>query len=290
MKRKFPLIAILLLLALVGCEKEISIPAEDHVDTLVIEGAIELNEKARVTVSLNQNFYDPFSLLNIYSYVLTDATVVLTDGTDYEELNLKTDYDYFPPFFYESKNMKGQPGKTYTLTVSWGNLNAYGISTMPKPTTLDSVWFIPSEDASSDSLGSIGYRYSDPDTAGNNHFITYSRDGIDARFYNASSPARTDKLVNGTTYNSSFSRGATNAEKALPEANRPWDYGYFVRGQEVEIKWSAMEQKTFDFWESLGNNNSGNILTTPSNVKSTVVGGFGVWAAYAPYKVTLVIP
>lgn len=284
------LLSISLILLLVSCEKEISIPAENHVDTLVIEGSIEIDEKARVAVSLNQNFYDPFSLLNMYSYVLTDATVILSDGANFEELKLKTDYDYFPPFFYESIFIKGKPGRTYTLTVSWGNLNAYGISKMPKATALDSIWFIPSEEALSDSLGSIGYRYADPDTAGNNHFITYSRKGIDTRFYNANAPARTDQLVNGTTYNSSFSRGATNAEKALPEANRPWDYGCFVRGQAVEIKWSAMDQTTYDFWESLGNNNSGNVLTTPSNVKSTIVGGFGVWAAYAPYKVTLVIP
>ena len=128
---------MLLLAALTGCEKDVLPP---HKSILVVEGWIE--DEGFPVVILTESLpvsQDYTSLDNISDYLVKWAKVTVSDGEQTEILIGKYEKGYFPPYVYTTSRIKGKAGRSYTLTVEYGDYYATAATTIPEPPTIDHI-------------------------------------------------------------------------------------------------------------------------------------------------------
>ena len=108
---------LLALLVFAGCQEEIS----DNREEIVVEGWIESGSAPVVILSKTFTVTTEEKIDEDETIVLPWGKVVVSDGT--ESVVLTGDYDdqYLPPYIYSSSKIKGVPGRTYYLTVEYGN-------------------------------------------------------------------------------------------------------------------------------------------------------------------------
>jgi hypothetical protein len=269
---------------LIACERDIEIELAQFEDRLVVEGYIIEGEKPLVFLTQNVGFFQGIAQSTLTEILIPDATVIVRGGGQEDTLEFVNDNNYFPPFYYTSDEITGQFNTSYELIIQANGIEAYSTTTIPNPTVLDTLYWQPDPESGSDSLGFITYEYSDPDTLGNYHYILHQRVGMDNRYYPSINPLRSDAFVNGQQYESDFFRGRTVAEFSTTPENAQDDLFYFVKGDKINVMWCAIDARTYSFWNSLGNNAAGNILTVPANLQSNVNNAIGIWGGYAPYR------
>ena len=111
---------IIILLALItaaGC----SFPdMYDYEPQIVVEGWIEdggypvVIVTSTVPVTGDYRYWD-----EMQDHIIRWAKVTVSDGEKDVVLTGKMDNDYFPPYVYTTSRLKGESGKTYTLTVEY---------------------------------------------------------------------------------------------------------------------------------------------------------------------------
>jgi hypothetical protein len=70
-------------------------------------------------------------------------------------------------------------------------------------------------------------------------------------------------------------------------------FGYFYKGDTVVVKWSSIDKKTYEFWNTLefSYGTTGNPFSSPVEVNGNISNGaLGVWAGYGNAFDTLIIP
>ena len=128
---------MLLLAALTGCEKDVLPP---HKSILVVEGWIE--DEGFPVIILTESLpvsQEYTSLDNISDYLVKWAKVTVSDGEQTEILIGKYEKGYFPPYVYTTSRIKGKAGRTYTLTVEYGDYYATAATTIPEPPAIDNL-------------------------------------------------------------------------------------------------------------------------------------------------------
>ena len=75
---------------------------------------------------LKSPYFSSLDSASIRDLVLTRAKVTLSDGDRSEILILRRNDDYFPPYIFEGNEIKGDTGKTYTITAEYGGKKAFG--------------------------------------------------------------------------------------------------------------------------------------------------------------------
>ncbi|MFT7113673.1 MAG: hypothetical protein ACI8P7_000442 [Candidatus Azotimanducaceae bacterium] len=268
-------------LAFASCEEPIDIEIPNGANQMVVEGNIDINDIARVTLSKSLGYFDPLDLNALSDLFITDAVVTLSDGNQTENLTLFIDENVFPPIFYQSSNIKGEINKSYTLNISWDNKEYSAKTHIVNPAPLDSVWF-ELEDGE-DSLGIIKFLYVDPDTIGNRFRVFTKRVGRDSYFVPSPLDLRYDIIVNGETFESFVYRG-----QSLEDPESDPERFYYKLGDTLILRWSSIDYDHFEFWRTLANNEGGNPFAAPVNVKSNIENGLGIWGGYASIYDTIV--
>ncbi len=274
----------LIALAVISCEEPIDIEIPDAKNQLVVEGSIDIDDVARISLSNSLGYFDPLNVDAVQDLLVTDAKVTLSNGSITEELSLFFDPEVFPPVFYQSNTIKGEINTSYSLNIEW-NENQYSATTwLTNPAPLDSVWFELEE--GEDSLGLIKFHYSDPDTLGNRFRIFSKRLGRDPYFVPVIGDLRYDIIINGQSFESFVYRGESIEE--MQDSSDQSERYYFKLGDTLILKWSSVDYDHFEFWRTLANNGGGNPFAAPVNVKSNINGGLGIWGAYASVYDTIV--
>ena len=156
-----------LLLLFAACQEEFQKSREE----IVVEGWIESGASPIVlltksfVVELEKNVDEETSI------VLPWGKVTVSDGT--ESVILTGDYDerYFPPYIYSTSKIKGVPGRTYYLTVEYGNRILTAQTTIPEVDSLEAITVTPCDDA--DGMYQITAYYDDnPATKDYYQFLT----------------------------------------------------------------------------------------------------------------------
>ena len=62
--------------------------------------------------------------------------------------------------------------------------------------------------------------------------------------------------------------------------------GFWNIGDEVQVKWSAVDRRSWDFWVSLEYNNPGGPFGAPAQAKTNINGGLGVWGGSSSQYIT----
>ena len=62
--------------------------------------------------------------------------------------------------------------------------------------------------------------------------------------------------------------------------------GFWNIGDEVQVKWSAVDRGSWDFWISLQYNNPGGPFGSPAQAKTNINGGLGVFGGSSSQYIT----
>lgn len=276
-----------------GCERDIEIELDDFEDKIIVEGYIESDQLARVFLSRNIGFFDAIGIQIIDDIVVDDAVVVITQGGLRDTCELIFSSDNIPPYYYRGTSIIGQENRRYGLEIYADNKVLTASTLIPRVNPLDSLWWYADELHYNevDSVGPIRYQYTDPDTLGNYYRLYYRRLQIDNIPFAASGAIRSDRIVNGLTYESDIYRGRTYSERYLIDPNEEIeDKRRFVPGQVVEIYWNAISLETYEFWQSLRDNEATDAFGSSSNLQSNIEGGIGIWGGYGVSIDTVYIP
>lgn len=285
MKRFFRnILLIIIFQSFTFCNKLPEFNIQDPDDMIVIDGWIENGQYAKVILTSNTPYFSSLDSASLRELVLTRASVTLTDGEKSEYLTLRRNDDYFPPFIYEGNEIKGETGKTYTITATYGGRTASGETTIPPGVSLDTIYFNLNED--SDSLGTIYIEFSDPPGTKNYYRILSQIVGEDARFYSSMVMGLSDELFGGQKFGFNIFKGRETYLSSM-------ENDYFSLGDTVNIKFCSIDKAHYEFWNSFQDEilNTGNpFASSLSVIKSNIRGnGLGIWGGYGVSYYTIII-
>jgi hypothetical protein len=259
-----------------SCTPEPDLEVSIYTPKLVVDGWIEQNDFPKVILTSSMSYFDALDSATVRNLVATTAKVTVSNGETEEILTLRRDENYFPPYVYTGNSIRGEIGKTYTLTIQLKGETYSATTTIPPVAQFEKLWFetIPGED----SIGYIYGKFTDDPLIDNYYRVFTMRENKDDRFIPVYLSAIGDQSFNGKSFTFSLLRGPdsfTNVEDDL----------YFTKGDTVRVKFCTMDKSHFDFWRTLerelyviGNPfaSSGNeILSNIDNKKA-----LGVWGGY----------
>ena len=258
---------MLLLAALTGCEKDVLPP---HKSILVVEGWIE--DEGFPVVILTESLpvsQEYTSLDNISDYLVRWAKVTVSDGEQTEILIGKYEKGYFPPYVYTTSRIKGKAGRSYTLTVEYGDFYATAATTIPEPPTIDNISIKKCADA--DTLYQIDLTFQSKPS---NYYQIFTRVGGDNRQFIASYLGCYDGKVLSPQSTLPVYQGYKRTGKSS------YYTPYFHYNDTLSIKLANLDEVGFRFWDSYTKNLSlqGNLfLASYVNFPTNINGGIGYW-------------
>lgn len=262
------LIVCLALVALVsGCNEEKTTLAEKR---LVVEGWIDSGEfpVVKLTRTMPLGVDHKVDIDKLSDYMERWAKVTISDGERSEVMVGRYDKNYFPPFVYTSYEMRGEVGKTYTITVETDNgERATAQTTIPEPMQLKNVC---SESADGGD-GYLIYGYTDERKKCKLFVKNYWED---KEFQSMSMG-----LYDSDMYTDEGKVTVKNSLTAWTEEYTP----YFKKGDTVIVKVAALDDKSYDFWRSYEDMSMLSrlpMIPMTSNLKSNVQGALGYWCGY----------
>ena len=262
------LIVCLALVALVsGCNEEKTTLAEKR---LVVEGWIDSGEfpVVKLTRTMPLGVDHKVDIDKLSDYVERWAKVTIRDGERSEVMVGRYDKNYFPPFVYTSYEMRGEVGKTSTITVETDNgERATAQTTIPEPMQLRDVCSKPADGGD----GYLIYGYTDERKKCKLFVKNYWED---KEFQSMSMG-----LYDSDMYTDEGKVTVKNSLTAWTEEYTP----YFKKGDTVIVKVAALDDKSYDFWRSYEDMSMLSrlpMVPMTSNLKSNVHGALGYWCGY----------
>ncbi|SHG48622.1 protein of unknown function [Chryseolinea serpens] len=267
---------ILPVVLLLACVPEPELDQTTYEPKLVIDGSIESGGFPRVVLSNSASYFMNIDSANIRDLIVSTAKVTVSDGVNEEILTLKRDDNFFPPYIYQGTSLKGETGKTYSLTVEVKGKRYTASTTIPPPAQFDKLWFelAPGKD----SLGYVYGQITDDAAVANYYRVFTQRLNEDDRFIPVYLSAVGDQYFNGQQFTFTLLRGPENFTNVIDDL-------YFKRGDSVRVKLCSMDRAHFDFWRTVerelyvvGNpfSSSGNKII--SNIDGD--NALGVWGGY----------
>lgn len=258
-----------------GCTPEPDIEFPDYSSKLVIDGYIEQGQFPKVVLTRSASYFDDVDSVSIRRFIVSTAKVVVSDGENEEVLTYRKSDDFFPPFIYQATELKGEVGKTYTLTVFLEGQVYTSTTTIAPPPLFDSIWYKPSVEDESQLL--LYGKLKDPENEANFYRIFTKRAGKDSKYIPVYYSAFADAPFNGKSFTFAMVRGS----ESLTSVN---DDTYFEKGDTVSIKLCSLDEPHFRFWSTLENElyMAGNPFASSGNkAKSNVSdNALGVWGGY----------
>ena len=240
-------------------------------DELVVEGWIEDNGFPVVILTKNINISNKYqSLDSLSSRIVRWAKVTVSDGEKSVVLTGRYMKGYTPPYIYTTSHFRGEAGKTYQLTVEYGDFHATATTTIPNTQKIDELTV--ERCAQSDTLYQISLRYND-DEAEQNYYQIFTRvGGRDVRQYLAAYLGTIDNRVVKPKTKIPVYRGRDiNTLDYTP---------YYTINDTVAVKFAHIDSTSYNFWYDYTRNltTAGNMFfATAASLRSNIIGGTGYW-------------
>jgi hypothetical protein len=287
-------------MTLFSCEKEISINLQSSAAKVVVQGSIETGGVPLVILNSSIGFFSKVDLGTLQNSFIHGAIVTVSDGTKtikLKEYTFDTSTSFrFSVYTVDTTNFSldniilGEVNKTYTLSITYEGQTYTGVTKIPNPQGVDSMWFAEPQFAGSttpDSALQLFVSYSDPDTLGD--YVRYFTQRNNDQEY--PSDIFSDEIINGKKL-SSIGLVAGDQNNANANVSRD-SLIYFFPGETVTLKWNAIDKGVYKFYNSLqfAKNAVGNPFSSPINpITNMKNGALGVWAGYGVYSKTMVVP
>lgn len=286
--------ALLLIVMLAGCEKDINFDLKEETPKLVVEATIENGQAPRVILSKSLNYFSQLSIDRLSQSFVSGAEVYVSNGVVTHRLK-----EYTVPLggtyrlvYYstDSSNLStafvGELNKAYSLRIVADGRTYTATTTIPGlDKQIDSVWYKAGPPQLDSSKVIVMVRATDPPGFGN--YIRYFTRRNNEPFLPGLNSAFDDYFIDGTTYELQIGAGVDRNEPIKE------DDLFFNKGDTVTLKLSSIDRATYDFWRTVEYSYRavGNPFSTPvkvlGNVSNNALGYFG---GYASQYRTLVIP
>ena len=256
----------MVILPFLSCTKVVNINLNSSSPRLIIESSVsDQFNSCRVRLSLSVNYNEP----NVFPPV-TGATVILTDDLGNTiSLNETTGGIYVSPAF------KGEPGRTYTLTVTASGKTYIATSRMPAAVPIDTIYqdkLIRGAFRGGETIKFVVVRYLDP--YGNGNYYRFV-EKINMETQN-SIYLDDDLLRDGSMITQNIVRADTSLKI----------------GDSVRIYLQTIDKNVYNYFAQLRDVTSsfGGQTATPANPVSNFTGGaLGYFSAYAVRSKSIVI-
>jgi len=258
-----------------SCNDDLQLDFNDPGDFIVVDGWIEDGAQAKVFLTTNSPYFSSIDSASIRDLVLSRAKVTLSDGEHSEVLILRSDWRYFPPFYYAGNTILGESGKVYTLTASFGGKTVVAETTIPPDVKINSSFFDLSE--GDDSIGNAVINFTDPPDEKNYYRILTRRVGKDDKFIPTFIIAINDQYFNGEEISFKF---------ALPPSSvlSTSETEFFQIGDTILVKLCTMDEASFNFWSSYQDeilNATNPFASSMIDLRTNIDGdGLGIWGGY----------
>ncbi|HNF72614.1 MAG TPA: DUF4249 family protein, partial [Chitinophagaceae bacterium] len=143
------------------------------------------------------------------------------------------------------------------------------------------------------SFSVVKVMYNDPDTFGNAVRIAtlnkkYIKTGDPEIYLTGFSSVYNDDIINGTVLPLSIDLGYDKTREYSQDEFQT--LGFVGKGDTVTLKWSAIDNRVFKFWETLSYSagSIGNPFASPTKIQSNIPGALGIWGAYNPSFYTII--
>ena len=304
---------ILIIVLLFGCTEEIDIPINMDTNQIVVQGFIESGETAKIQISKNFPVNQSYTLIDVWNAGISNAIVTLTNSSGISEQLLEVNGEADTWRYNYVSEMEGVEGESYLLEINHNGTYLWAVTTIPKLEPIDTtkIKFIkrPTEegDPAEDCFAFLRLPISDPDTIGNCWKISSKRcwddsftpmAGGEEGHYNdeyINSWNTTIDLYPGIGFWASYGGLEENQAVADNSCFEPIIDGcsgatdaFWGVGEPFQLKFSAIDRASWDFWVSLLNNNPGNPFGSPSQANSNVIGGLGVFSGLSSQYLDLI--
>ena len=250
----------------------------DDVPTrLVVEGYIDSDGYPRVYLTMSVSPSDHAKPLS--DSFIRWGKVTVSDGDTTIILTGAADYDVFPPFVYRTYEMKGVPGKRYTVTAQYKELTVTSSATMLQPTAIDGIEFSPIEHNDSLCATFINFTSSADVPA---YYVIQSRSRTRGTSFQTSMLGAFVANEPLSKYRMQVYRAGSDLDELLAGGEKPEKLSSsFVRGERISVKLCRVPKEIYDFWVAFDNNSTfgetrfvNGYTLLPSNIE----GGYGVWS------------
>ncbi|MBL4669726.1 MAG: DUF4249 family protein [Flavobacteriales bacterium] len=308
--KKINLVSLLLIsIVLFSCEKNVDMDLPEADRKFVVEGSIEQNQPPFVILTKTEGFFDPVDINSLQNAFIHNASVFVSNGTSNIQLTeICTDQlpDSLLPTISELIGVSlndltsfgfclyttldplifGEIGKTYSLTINVEGQRLTSTTTIPTPVLMDRYWY--KDQPGFTDFGYLWFSLNDPPAPENAYRIYTQRKGKDSRFIPADGSVFDDGFFNGLTFDAFIFRGQEVNSQALDDVAETSEY--FLQGDTIIIKFCAIDQPHFQFWNTfeIAAFNNGNPFSAPATIKTNIEGGLGVWGGYGVTYDTIV--
>lgn len=303
---------ILLASLLFSCEEEF-IPEIDESDQeYIVEGFIEDGPNSTppyVILSRSFPFFGEISAQEIFDLQIGDAEVsVLIDSQRFELTHVClsdipnefreqiTDEVGFLPVFEDidfclyidiQRSIPIHKERPYGLEINLANGDQIrGETTIPNHVPIQSFQFTrPPGENQNDSMARLLITVEDPQEP---NFYRYMTAGEGEPFRAGFASVTDDRLFDGETFDFPLQKAVSQEE--LEEVD-PENFGLYMRGDSVRIRWLNIDKPHFDFWNTYEFNlNNQGPFSSYTRVSSNISGGLGVWGGYSSSEYQLYVP
>lgn len=215
---------------------------------------------------------------SIAEAVINWGKVTVSDGEHEVILTGRVDNSYLPPFCYYSHDIKGIPGKTYTVTARFNELYAESTVRMPYPTPIDSISIVKTD---VDTLRAATLHFTSPPDTPAYFYLTLQRNERGA--HPEPCLLGTVEAANANTpYSIAILRPRIKLPKQIVSSDDTGDYiSSLIVGEEWIVALNRVEKGVYEFWKSYDNMllfSSSPFIATDESLSTNITGGYGVWS------------
>ena len=236
MKKMFYI--LLSALMVFGCDGYVQ---TDDYEELIVEGHIEDGGYPVVTVTTSLlSDQLPIHVDSLAPHIVRWARVKVSDGEKEVFLTGMRSKKLFPPYIYTTSEIKGVAGKTYTLTVDYGNVHASGSTTIPDSVPVEGIRLEKEGETTKAFV-----QFTDPQEQKNWYRLFVKVEKRDSTWMPS---------LFGLSDDSSFD-GASEMQLRRGFGNNLADYlSDFKDGETLNIKLATCTETMYEYWKTFDNN------------------------------------
>ncbi len=294
---------LLLVPIILSCEKNITLDLPDPTRYLVVHGHIEPDSFAYVSLSRNSPYFDPVDLGAVASLLVSNAIVVVSDGTIRDTLRPDFNFQHWTLFNYRGTKIKGQFGSSYSLEIITPEHEIFATTTIPLENSFDSIWYKTRAEfvreagnvtptPRDEELAQVLVRYDDPPFLGN--FVrVFTKRNQETIWGSDFQSIYSDEIINGGSVE--FPVDRAKEAYLFNDSLTFEEFGYFEIGDTVYLKWCTIDKAHYTFWNTLqaATGGTGNPFSTPTivatNLKARKGAALGIWGGYGTTLDTFIV-
>ena len=248
-------------------------------DELIVEGWIDDGgfPVVIITRSLPVRLKeDKVKVSQISDYIEKLAKVTVSDGENDVTLTGKVNKDYFPPYIYTTSSIRGQAGKSYTLTIRSRGKVLTSTTTIPEyGPVMNSVVCKSLEN--NDTLCSV-ILYLSNVADRKEYFKAFFQDGPALGQFRSTYMGVVDDAIADTTIKLPLFKTIRDDFKEDKRRN-------FDRDSLLSIKVATMDSVSYSFWKEFSNSTISSyssylMSSSTGNLPTNISGGIGYWCGY----------